>query len=114
MKTGTQPEDPPTDQPTNTPAASQVPEAKPILDSEGLDKAYQQGDIYGNKNIAYVAGSHTARDWLADVTKNSTMAVCSRGAQPNRKYNELGVGSSGVWSGRLAKIRTLSKSIRIP
>ncbi len=66
MKTGTRPEDPPTDQPTNTPDAPQVPtvsEAKPILDSEGLDKAYQQGDVCGNTNIAYVAGSHTARDW---------------------------------------------------
>ena len=82
MKAGTQPEDPPTDQPTNTPVFTQrvadqrgapqaptVSEAKPILDSEGLDKAYQQGDVYGNKNIAYVAGSQTVRDWLDDFTK---------------------------------------------
>ena len=53
-----------------------------ILDSEGLDKAYQQGDAYGNKNIAYVAGSHTARDWLDDVTKIPQWQYVPAGLNP--------------------------------
>jgi hypothetical protein len=71
-----QPTDQPADQPTNIPEApipkdayGAVPEAKPISDADGLDKTCQQGDVYGNKNIACVAGSHTAGDWFDDVTK---------------------------------------------
>ncbi len=38
-------------------------------DAEGLDKAYQQGDIFQNNNTLNIAGSHTARDWFDDFTK---------------------------------------------
>ena len=38
-------------------------------DAEGMDKAYQQGDVYGEGDKMFVAGSHTARDWFDDVTK---------------------------------------------
>ncbi len=34
-----------------------------------MDKAYAQGDVYGQRNKMYVAGSHTGRDWFADATK---------------------------------------------
>ena len=55
---------------------------QPILDSEGLDKAYQQGDVYGNKHIAYVAGSHTARDWFDDVTQIPQWQYVPAGLNP--------------------------------
>ena len=38
-------------------------------DAEGMDRAYAQGDVYGEGNKMYVAGSHTGRDWFDDVTK---------------------------------------------
>ena len=38
-------------------------------DAEGMDRAYAQGDVYGEGNKEYVAGSHTARDWFDDFTK---------------------------------------------
>jgi len=41
----------------------------PITDSEGLDRAYNQGDAYMHGDTLYIAGSHTARDWYDDITK---------------------------------------------
>jgi len=41
----------------------------PITDSEGLQRAYSQGDAYAHGDTLYVAGSHTAKDWYDDVTK---------------------------------------------
>ena len=38
-------------------------------DAEGMDRAYGQGDVYGEGNKEYVAGSHTMTDWFDDVTK---------------------------------------------
>ena len=38
-------------------------------DSEGLSKAYDQGDAHVIGQTLYIAGSHTARDWWDDVTK---------------------------------------------
>ena len=38
-------------------------------DAEGMDRAYAQGDVYGEGNKEYVAGSHTWTDWFDDVTK---------------------------------------------
>jgi hypothetical protein len=38
-------------------------------DTEGMDRAYAQGDVYGEGNKMYVARSHTGRDWFDDVTK---------------------------------------------
>ncbi len=38
-------------------------------DAEGMDRAYAPGDVYGEGNKMYVAGSHTARDWYDDATK---------------------------------------------
>ena len=49
--------------------------AKPILkydqitDSEGLRRAYEQGDYYVHGKTMFIAGSHTARDWFDDFTK---------------------------------------------
>ena len=34
-----------------------------------MDRAYAQGDVYGEGNKMHVAGSHTGRDWFDDVTK---------------------------------------------
>ena len=38
-------------------------------DAEGMDRAYAQGDVYGEGNKEYVAGSHTYTDWFDDFTK---------------------------------------------
>ncbi len=49
--------------------------AKPILkydhitDTDGLQRAYKQGDYYMHGRTMFIAGSHTARDWLDDFTK---------------------------------------------
>lgn len=40
-----------------------------ITDAEGLRRAYEQGDAYSHGKTLYVAGSHTARDWMDDVTR---------------------------------------------
>lgn len=40
-----------------------------ITDTEGLQRAYQQGDSYAHGDTLYIAGSHTAKDWYDDVTK---------------------------------------------
>jgi hypothetical protein len=45
-----------------------------ITDSEGLRRAYQQGDYYVHQDKVggdklFIAGSHTAKDWYDDVTK---------------------------------------------
>ena len=38
-------------------------------DAEGMDKAYAQGDLFGQDEKMFVAGSHAGRDWFDDVTK---------------------------------------------
>ena len=88
-------------------------EQQPILNSGGLDKAYKQGDVYGKKYCIRSRRPYSKRR-VRRCYQNSKMSVRSRGAQPNRRYNEHVVGSSGIWNGRPAKIRTFSKSIRIP
>ena len=40
-----------------------------ITDAEGLRRAYEQGDAYTHGKTLYVAGSHTARDWMDDITR---------------------------------------------
>ena len=40
-----------------------------ITDSEGLKRAYEQGDYYTHGRTMFVAGSHTARDWFDDFSK---------------------------------------------
>ena len=40
-----------------------------ITNTEGLNRAYHQGDFYVHGNTLYIAGSHTARDWYDDFTK---------------------------------------------
>ena len=40
-----------------------------ITDSEGLRRAYEQGDYYVHGRTMFIAGSHTARDWFDDFTK---------------------------------------------
>ena len=40
-----------------------------ITDSEGLRRAYQQGDYFIHGKTMCIAGSHTARDWFDDVSK---------------------------------------------
>lgn len=40
-----------------------------ITDADGIRRSYEQGDAYSHGKTLYVAGSHTARDWLDDVTR---------------------------------------------
>ena len=40
-----------------------------ITDSDGLRRAYEQGDYYVHGKTMFIAGSHTARDWFDDFTK---------------------------------------------
>ena len=40
-----------------------------ITDADGLARAYQQGDAYMHGKTLYIAGSHTARDWMDDLTR---------------------------------------------
>ena len=47
----------------------QKEEPKIKTDAEGMDRAYAQGDVYGEGNKEYVARSHTLTDWFDDVTK---------------------------------------------
>ena len=44
-------------------------ETKIKTDAEGMDRAYQQGDVYGEGEKMFVAGSHTPTDWFDDLTK---------------------------------------------
>ena len=59
----------------NPVAQTRAPEAvKPKIetiknDAEGLSRAYDQGDVFGQDDKMFIAGSHTARDWFDDVTK---------------------------------------------
>jgi hypothetical protein len=45
-------------------------------------RAYAQGDVYGEGNREYVAGSHTARDWFDDFTKNPQWQYVIPGLNP--------------------------------
>ena len=40
-----------------------------MSDSDGLRKAYENGDYYIHGKTLCIAGSHTARDWWGDFTK---------------------------------------------
>ena len=40
-----------------------------ITDTQGLTRAYAQGDAYVHGNTLYISGSHTAKDFYDDVTK---------------------------------------------
>ncbi len=40
-----------------------------ITDSEGLRRAYEQGDFYVHGKTMFIAGSHTQRDWFDDIIK---------------------------------------------
>ena len=54
---------------------SEIPKVKmtklvnTITNTEGLNRAYHQGDVYAHGNTMYIAGSHTATDWYDDFTK---------------------------------------------
>ena len=51
-------------------------------DAEGMDRAYAQGDVYGEGNKEYVAGSHTARDWFDDFRKTPQWQYVPPGLNP--------------------------------
>ena len=51
-------------------------------DAEGMDRAYAQGDVYGEGNKEYVAGSHTKRDWFDDVAKIPQWQYVPAGLNP--------------------------------
>lgn len=57
------------DEPPTKRAAKAALRGKGITDTEGLQRAYEQGDAYPYGNTLYIAGSHTAKDWYDDVTK---------------------------------------------
>ncbi len=37
-------------------------------DAERMDRAYAQGDVYGEGSKMCVAGGHTVRNWFEDFT----------------------------------------------
>jgi hypothetical protein len=51
-------------------------------DAEGMDRAYAQGDVYGEGNKEYVAGSHTMTDWFDDFTKIPQWQYVPAGLNP--------------------------------
>ena len=55
---------------TKKEATKEPNQGKIKTDAEGMDRAYAQGDTYIEDNKMFVAGSHTARDWWGDFTKN--------------------------------------------
>lgn len=48
---------------------NKAPIIKTMTDSEGIQKAYEQGDTHVFGNTLFIAGSHTAKDWWDDFTK---------------------------------------------
>ena len=57
-------------------------EDKIKTDAEGMDKAYAQGDAFGQDEKMFVAGSHTGRDWFDDVTKIPQWQMVPAGLNP--------------------------------
>ncbi len=57
-----------------------------ITDAEGLSRAYEQGDAYTHGKTLYVAGSHTARDWMDDVTRIPFWRPLFGGSKAIRRY----------------------------
>ena len=51
-------------------------------DAEGMDKAYAQGDVFGQDEKMFVAGSHTGRDWFDDVAKITHRQKVPAGLNP--------------------------------
>jgi len=51
-------------------------------DAEGLSRAYDQGDVFGQDDKMFIAGSHTARDWFDDVTKIPQWQYVPAGINP--------------------------------
>ena len=51
-------------------------------DAEGMDRAYAQGDVYGEGNKECVAGSHTMTDWFDDFTKIPQWQYVPAGLNP--------------------------------
>ena len=61
-----------------------------ITDSEGLQRAYKQGDYYVHGRTMFIAGSHTARDWFDDFT--SSAATGRSGFEEKRNIGTEGCG----------------------
>ena len=57
-----------------------------ITDAEGLRRAYGQGDAYTHGKTLYVAGSHTARDWMDDVVRVPFWRPLFGGARAIHRY----------------------------
>ena len=57
-------------------------EPKIKTDAEGMDRAYEQGDVYGEGEKMFVAGSHTPTDWFDDVTKIPQWQYVPAGLNP--------------------------------
>ena len=53
----------------NLPSLNQAPVIKSMTDAEGIQKAYAHGDYHVFGNTLFIAGSHTVKDWVDDVTK---------------------------------------------
>lgn len=53
----------------NWQSLNQAPVVKTMTDTEGLRKAYAHGDYHVFGNTLFIAGSHTAKDWVDDFTK---------------------------------------------
>ena len=67
---------------TEEPEATKPKIEKIKSDAEGLSKAYAQGDVFGQDDKMFIAGSHTARDWFDDVTKIPQWQKVPAGVNP--------------------------------
>ncbi len=67
-------------------------------DAKGMDKAYAQGDVYGEGNKMYVAGSHTIRDWYDEATKISQWQNVPSGFVDFVDLLER-TGATNLWNG---------------
>ncbi len=70
-------------------------------DAEGMERAYAQGDVYGEGDKMYVAGSHTARDWFDDVTKIPQWQNVPTGIIPFVDFMNSTIGRSVFGTGDL-------------
>ena len=57
-----------------------------ITDAEGPRRAYGQGDAYSHGKTLYIAGSHTARDWMDDVARIPFWRPMFGGAKAIHRY----------------------------
>ncbi len=105
MKEGETTEKEPVAKSVSLPTGSQTKGTKETnTDAQGLDKAYQRGNVFANNNKLYVFGNHTPRDWFGGFTKLRQWQYIPSGMNSN-------VDVMNSWRGReLIGTRDLRKS----